>query len=80
MEQEDLEVTTLEELPEVQQKMLDGQMDKPKGVALVQTDRAGRTIASIEDGYLGEPVIQPDPNRQRYISVHVADKIAVFTP
>jgi enoyl-CoA hydratase/carnithine racemase len=54
-------------------------MDKPKGVALVQTDRAERTIASIEDEYLGEPVTQADPERQRYLSVHLAEKIAIVT-
>jgi len=79
MEQEDLEVTSLAGLPEIQQKMLDGRMDKPKGVALVQTDRAGRTITSIEEEYLGELVVQADPEQQRYLSVHVAEKIAILT-
>ncbi|MCU0590291.1 MAG: enoyl-CoA hydratase-related protein [Desulfobacterales bacterium] len=79
MEQEDLDVTSLDGLPEIQQKMLDGVMGKPKGVALVQADRAGRTIASIENGYFGEPVIQADPDRQRFISVHVAETIAILT-
>ncbi len=79
MEQEDLEVAPLAGLAEIQQKMLDGRMGKPKGVALVQTDRAGRTIASIENDYLGEPVIPADPDHQRYVSVHVAEKIAILT-
>jgi enoyl-CoA hydratase/carnithine racemase/NADPH:quinone reductase-like Zn-dependent oxidoreductase len=79
MEQDDLEIVPLSGLASIQQKMLDGRMGKPKGVALVQTDRAGRTIASIEDEYLGEPVIQSDPERQRYLGVHVAEKIAVLT-
>jgi enoyl-CoA hydratase len=79
MEQDDLEVTTLEGLPQIQQKMLDGRMDKPKGVALVQADRAGRTIAAFEDGYLGETLIPADPDRGRYVGVHLADGIAVLS-
>ena len=79
MEQDDLEVTSLGGLPEIQQKMLDGRMGKPKGVALVQVDRAGRTIASIEEGYLGEPLIRADPDRRRYVSVHEAEGIAILS-
>ena len=79
MEPEDLEVTALPGLPEIQQKMLEGRMDKPKGVALVQADRAGRSIASFENGYFGESLIEPDPDHQRYVSVHVADNIAILT-
>jgi enoyl-CoA hydratase len=79
MEQEDLEVAPLAGLPDIQQKMLDGRMGKPKGVALVQTDRAGRTIASLENGYLGEEVIPADPDRRRFVSVHVAEKVAILT-
>jgi len=48
MEQGDLDVVSLERLPKIQQKMLDGRMGKPKGVALVQADRAGRSIAAFE--------------------------------
>lgn len=79
MEQEDLEVVTLAGLPEVQQKMLDGRMGKPKGVALVQADRPGRSIASFENDYLGEPLVPADPDHGRYVSVHVAEKIAILT-
>jgi enoyl-CoA hydratase len=79
MEQEDLEVTPLAGLPGIQQKMLDGRMGRPKGVALVQVDRPGCTIASIENGYLGEAVIQADPDHQRFVSVHVAEQIAILT-
>ena len=56
MEQEDLEITTLDGLPEIQQKMLDGRMTKPKGVALVQASRAGDAIAEYESAYVGEPL------------------------
>jgi enoyl-CoA hydratase/carnithine racemase len=79
MEPEDVEVTDLPGLPEVQQKMLEGRMDKPKGVALVQADRAGRSIASFESGYFGQSVIEADPDHQRYISVQLAEKIAILT-
>jgi enoyl-CoA hydratase len=79
MEQEDLEVVPLAGLPDIQQKMLEGRMGKPKGVALVQADRPGRSIASFEDGYLGEPVVPADPDRGHFISVHIAEKIAVLT-
>jgi enoyl-CoA hydratase len=79
MEQEDLEVTPLGGLPAIQQKMLDGRMGKPKGVALVQADRAGQPIASFENAYLGEPVLQADPDTHRYVSVHVAEQIAILT-
>ena len=79
MEQEDLEVVRLAGLAGIQQKMLEGRMTKPKGVALVQTDRARRTIGSIENDYLGNPLIQADPDRRRYVGVHTAEKIAVLT-
>ena len=61
MEQDDLEITSLADLPAIQQKMLEGRMEKPKGVALVQADRAGRTIASYEAAFLGELLRQADP-------------------
>jgi enoyl-CoA hydratase len=79
MEPEDLEVTPLAGLPEIQQKMLEGRMNKPKGVALVQAGRAGQSIASFENGYLGEALIEADPDHQRFVSVHMADKIAILT-
>ena len=41
MEEEDLEVVTLAELAELQQKMLDGRLAKPKGVSLVQAAQTG---------------------------------------
>lgn len=54
MEQEDLEVVGLAALPETQQKMLEGRMTRPKGVALVQASRPGRTVAAYEAAYLGD--------------------------
>lgn len=72
MEQEDLEVVTLEELPELQQKMLDGRLGKPKGVALVQADRVGRSIDSYVKAFWGEPLLLADPRRQQYLDIHLA--------
>ena len=54
MEKDDLEIVGLEGLPEIQQKMLDGQMAKPKGVALVQAKQPGCTVSEYEAAYLGE--------------------------
>ena len=78
MEQEDLDVVGLEGLPEIQQKMLDGRMGKPKGVALVQADRAGRSIASFEDGYLGEHLIRSDAGKKRHVDFHLAGEVGIL--
>jgi NADPH:quinone reductase-like Zn-dependent oxidoreductase len=51
IESDDLEVTDLPGLPKIQQQMLDGTMQKPKGVALVQADRQGRPIKDYEDAF-----------------------------
>jgi enoyl-CoA hydratase len=79
MEQGDLEVVGLEGLPEIQQKMLDGRMGKPKGVALVQADRAGRSIAAFEDGYLGEHLIRSDARKKRHVDFHLAGEVGILT-
>jgi enoyl-CoA hydratase len=79
MEQEDLEVTGLGGLPDIQQKMLDGRMGKPKGVALVQADRAGRSIAAFEDGYLGECLIHADSSQKRYVKFHLAGAVGILS-
>jgi enoyl-CoA hydratase len=80
MEQEDLEVVGLGGLPEVQQKMLDGRMGKPKGVALVQADRAGRRIAAFEDGYLGEHLIKSGAGgKKRPVDFHLAGDVGILT-
>jgi len=79
MEQEDLEVTGLGGLPDIQQKMLDGRMGKPKGVALVQSDREGRAIASFENGYLGECLIQADSRQKRYVEFHLAGAVGILS-
>jgi enoyl-CoA hydratase len=46
---------------------------------LVQADRTGQPIWSFENAYLGEPVLQADPDTHRYVSVHVAEQIAILT-
>jgi len=79
MEQEDLEITTLGGLPGVQQKMLDGTMEKPKGVALVQADRAGRAIREYTDAFLGERILEADPKKGRFLDVRVLGEVAVAT-
>jgi enoyl-CoA hydratase len=78
MEQEDLEITTFQGLPGVHQKMLDGTMGKPKGVALVQADRAGRAIREYEDAFLGERVMGADPKGQRFLEVRLLGDVAVI--
>jgi enoyl-CoA hydratase len=79
MEQEDLEITGLDGLPLLQQKMLDGTMTKPKGVALVQADRAGRSIREFEDAFLGERILDADPKENRYLDVRLLGDVAVVT-
>ncbi len=72
MEQEDLEIVSLAGLPEVQQKMLDGRLGKPKGVALVQADAAGRSIGSYADAFLGETLLSAAPEKEDYLDLHLA--------
>jgi enoyl-CoA hydratase len=79
MEQDDLEITTLFALPDIQQKMLDGSMSKPKGVALVQADKAGRTVASYEAAYLGELLRQADPAQNSFLDVHLLEGVGIVT-
>jgi enoyl-CoA hydratase len=79
IEQEDLEVTPLSGLPALQQKMLDGTMRKPKGVALVQADRPGRPVLDYEDLFLGEKLRAADPGQGRFIGLRLLDEVAVLT-
>ncbi len=79
LQQEDLEVVPLDQLAEVQQKMLDGTMSKPKGVALVQADVEGRAIAEYEAAYLGLAAQVSDPAAGRFIDVRVLDGVALVT-
>ncbi|MCR4309386.1 MAG: SDR family NAD(P)-dependent oxidoreductase [Deltaproteobacteria bacterium] len=79
MDQEDLEITDLPGLPALQQMMLDGTMRKPKGVALVQADREGRTVADYEDAFRGEIVQAADPAARKFVDVRMAGEIAVVT-
>ena len=79
MDQEDLEITDLSGLPGLQQKMLDGTMRKPKGVALVQADRPGRTVAGYEEAFRGEIVQAADPAARKFVDVRMAGDVAVVT-
>ena len=79
MDQEDLDMTDLPGLPGLQQMMLDGTMRKPKGVALVQADRPGRTVADYEDAFRGEVVQAADPGARKFVDVRMAGEIAVVT-
>jgi len=80
MEKEDLEVVTLRELPDLQQKMLDGTMAKPKGVALVQADREGRSIRDYARAFLGETLVSADQKAEQYLDIHLsADGIATIS-
>jgi enoyl-CoA hydratase len=79
MEEGDLEITSLAGLAQVQQKMLEGRMTKPKGVALVQATAAGRTVKEYESAYLGRELRQADPERGRYLSLHLCEGVALVT-
>jgi len=79
MEQEDLDITDLKGIPAIQQKMLDGTMAKPKGVALVQADRAGRTVAHFEEAYLGKILRKADPKKQQYLQINLSEGIGMIT-
>ena len=79
MDQEDLEITDLPGLPGLQQRMLDGTMRKPKGVALVQADRPGRTVADYEESFRGEIVQAADPAARKFVDVRMAGDVAVVT-
>jgi enoyl-CoA hydratase len=79
MEQEDLEVTTLGGLPAIQQKMLEGRMTKPKGVALVQASRPGRPLVEYEAAYLGRRLCASDPAAGRLVAVHENQGVGIVT-
>jgi enoyl-CoA hydratase/carnithine racemase/NADPH:quinone reductase-like Zn-dependent oxidoreductase len=79
MEQEDLEITDLPGLPAIQQNMLDGSMKKPKGVALVQADRAGRAIREYENAFFGEKLLAADPKGNRFLDVRLLGEVAIVT-
>ncbi len=79
MDQGDLDITDLPGLPALQQKMLDGTMRKPKGVALVQADRPGRTVAEYESAFRGEVVQAANPASGKFVDVRMAGDVAVVT-
>jgi len=79
MEQDDLEIVDLAGLASIQQKMLDGTMTKPKGVALVQADRPGRPIADYESEYLGPILADADPAAGRFLEIRLIGGIGLIT-
>jgi enoyl-CoA hydratase len=79
MAQEDLEITTLRGLPQVQQAMLDGRMRKPKGVALVQATDANQPIAEYQRAYLGETLRLANEGEGRYLSISLCNDVAIVT-
>ena len=79
MSQEDLEVVDLPQLPAIQQKMLDGSMTRPKGVALVQADEAGRKIAEYEAEFLGRTLLEADPENNLFITLTLIDQVGILT-
>lgn len=79
MEQDDVEITTLGELPAIQQKMLEGQMEKPKGVALVQAAEAGRSIRYFEEVYLGDVLQRSDKATNRHLDIQLHNSIGIVT-
>jgi enoyl-CoA hydratase len=79
MEQEDLDVTDLSGLPAIQQKMLDGKMSKPKGVALVQADQQGRSVKFYENAYLGKLIRKADPDNEQFLEINCSDGIGIVT-
>lgn len=79
MAQEDLEVVGLRDLPEIQQRMLDGTMTRPKGVALVQADRQGRSLADFESDFLGQSLMVADPAANRLLEVRELDGVAILS-
>lgn len=79
MGQEDLEIDSLAGLPRIQQKMLDGTMERPKGVSLVQADRPGRPISEYEEAFRGERLREADPARNRFLDLRIAGDIGLLT-
>ena len=72
MEKEDMEIVTLADLPDLQQKMLDGLLVKPKGVSLVQADREGRSIGDYVKAYLGETLLSANPDKEEYLDIYLS--------
>ena len=67
-------MVTLAELAELQQKMLDGRLTKPKGVSLVQAAQTGRSIASYASGFFGETLRSADPADDRFLDIYLSDE------
>ena len=79
MEQEDLDITDLKGLPQIQQKMLEGTMSKPKGVALVQADRPGRSVEYFENAFLGKLLRKADPAHGQFLEINLSEGVGIIT-
>lgn len=79
MEQDDLDLVSLRELPRIQQKMLDGTMEKPKGVALVQANRSGRPVAEYEDEYLGKILRRASAGDRIHLDLRLVSEVGLIT-
>ncbi|GAB4245460.1 MAG: hypothetical protein Kow00129_05410 [Thermoleophilia bacterium] len=74
--EEDLEVVELDQLAELQEKMLRGRMEKPKGAALVQADGPGIPTGAFTSAYWGERVLEADESGGRLLGVDVLERVA----
>ena len=72
MEQEDLEIVSLTQLPELQQKMLDGTMTKPKGVSLVQASEPGRSIGHYARAFWGETLALSNQEKEQFLDIYLS--------
>jgi enoyl-CoA hydratase len=78
MEKDDLEVCDLKDLPDIQQKMLEGNLGKPKGVARVQIHESDLSIDGLERAFVWETVHQADPDQSDYLEVNLLSDIGVI--
>lgn len=74
MEKEDLEIVSLAGLAGLQQQMLDGTMAKPKGVALVQAEGEGKSVADYARAFLGETLQSANPAQKVYLEIHLTSE------
>ena len=79
MDQEDLEVVDLSGLPEIQQKMLDGTMAKPKGVALVQADAAAERSPTTKPSTWARHFATPTRRNGRFIGLSLIEEVGILT-
>ncbi|MCP4626571.1 MAG: zinc-binding dehydrogenase [bacterium] len=78
MEKDDLEVCSLKDLPAIQQKMLDGTLIKPKGVARVQAGQEDLSIGALEKAFMGERIQKTDLKNKKYLDIHLLADIGML--